>query len=64
VLIPFLFAPFFLELLGDVLTLRQILWLDAILGLGVCAAMAFGDVLRQISNGTANSLACGKARKT
>lgn len=36
VLIPFLFAPFFLELLRDAPTLRQILRLDAILGLRVC----------------------------
>jgi hypothetical protein len=42
---------FFLELPRDAPTLRKILWLDAILELGVRAAMAFGDVLMQISNG-------------
>ena len=40
VLIPFFFVPFFLELLRNASTLRGILWLDAILGLGMCAAMA------------------------
>jgi uncharacterized protein (TIRG00374 family) len=40
VLIPFLFAPFFRHLLGHAPTLRRILWLDAILGLGMCASMA------------------------
>jgi glycosyltransferase 2 family protein len=40
VLIPFFFVPFFLELLRNAPTLRRILWLDAILGLGMCAAMA------------------------
>jgi glycosyltransferase 2 family protein len=39
-LIPFLFAPFFIELIRSAPTLRRILWLDAILGLGMCAAMA------------------------
>jgi glycosyltransferase 2 family protein len=40
VLIPFFFAPFFPELLRGAPTLRRILWLDGILGLGMCAAMA------------------------
>jgi uncharacterized membrane protein YbhN (UPF0104 family) len=40
VLLPFLSAPFFLHLLRTAPTLRRILWLDAILGLGMCAAMA------------------------
>ena len=40
VLIPFLFAPFFIDLLRNAPTLGRILWLDAILGLGMCAAMA------------------------
>jgi glycosyltransferase 2 family protein len=40
VLIPFFLAPFFLELLRGAPTLLRILWLDAILGLGMCATMA------------------------
>jgi len=40
VLIPFFFAPFFVELLRGTLTLRRILWLDGILGLAMCAATA------------------------
>ena len=48
VLLPFLFAPFFLDLLRTAPTLRRILWLDGILGLGMCAAMASGDVFSSI----------------
>lgn len=40
VLIPFLIAPFFIELLRGEPTLRQILWIDGILGLAMCPAMA------------------------
>lgn len=53
VLLPFLIAPFFVDLLRGQPTLRRILWIDGILGLAICLGMvllmfskAFG---RQIS---------------
>ena len=50
VLIPFLFAPFFIEWLGGEPTLRQILWIDCMLGLGMCTGMAlvmFSETFRR-----------------
>ena len=40
VLLPFLFAPFFVELLRTAPTLRRILWTDGFLGLGICLGLA------------------------
>ncbi len=40
ILLPFFFAPFFIELLRSPSALRSILWFDGFLGLGMCLVMA------------------------
>lgn len=54
VLLPFLFVPFFLELLVRVPTLRHILWFDGALGLAMISGMTlvmFSKSFRMLSSG-------------